>query len=128
MQNITKHQSRISNICTDVKLTVLIILVSNKGYYLYVETSSPRKPGDKARLATFHYFAGMRADDFTCRVRFYYHMWGGDHIGNLSVKVRDAIGGPETTLWIQNGQIGNYWARADVVLRSTKAFQVRIGT
>ncbi|CAB4029849.1 MAM and LDL-receptor class A domain-containing 2-like, partial [Paramuricea clavata] len=52
-------------------------------------------------------------------------MWG-DHIGNLSVKVRDTIGGPETTLWIRNGQVGNYWARAEVILQSPKDFQIII--
>ena len=91
-----------------------------------METSWPRKPGDKARLATHYNFAGLRAGDSTCRMRFYYHMWG-EHIGNLSVKVRDTIGGPETTLWIRDGQVGNYWARAEVVLQSTNDFQVHFG-
>ena len=96
------------------------------GYYFFVETSWPRKPGDKARIATYYNFASVRANDYTCRLRFYYHMWG-DHIGNLSVKVRDTIGGPETTLWIRNGQVGNYWARAEVILQSPKDFQVHLG-
>ena len=54
-------------------------------------------------------------------------MWG-DHIGNFSVKVRNAIGGPETTLWSRNTQMGNYWERAEVVLSSTQDFQVHLGT
>ena len=54
-------------------------------------------------------------------------MWG-DHIGNLSVKVRDTIGGPENTLWIRNDKVGNYWARAEVVLSSVNDFQVHLGT
>lgn len=92
---------------------------------MFVETSWPRKPGDKARFATFFSFVGLRAGDNTCRMRFYYHMWG-DHIGNLSVKVRDTIGGPETTLWIQNDQVATYWERAEVILKSTKDFQVHL--
>ena len=94
---------------------------------MFVETSWPRKPGDRARLGTYYTFAGLRAGDSSCQMRFYYHMWG-DHIGNLSVKVRDTIGGPETTLWIRNDKVGNYWARAEVVLSSVNDFQVHLGT
>jgi hypothetical protein len=103
-----------------------LVFHSFVGYYFFVETSWPRKPGDKARLATYYNFAGLRAGDDTCRMRFYYHMWG-EHIGNLSVKVRDTIGGPETTLWTKNGKVGNYWARAEVVLQNINDFQVHFG-
>ena len=98
--------------------------INSSGYYFFVETSYPRKLGDKARLATFITFAGLSSSDFTCKMRFFYHMFG-DHIGNLSVKVRDTIGGHETTLWKTDGNVGNYWIRTEVTLRSTKDFQVQ---
>ena len=48
----------------------------NTGHYLYIETSFPRQPGDKARVI----FKVFRVN---C-LQFWYHMWGVD-IGQLKV-------------------------------------------
>ena len=47
---------------------------SRLGYYIYIETSSPAKPNDTARLVSPDLIA---TDDETC-FRFYYHMFGSD--------------------------------------------------
>ncbi len=50
---------------------------------MYVETSWPRQPGDRARLIT----PVIKSESKGCRLRFYYHM-SGDDIGSLLVYVR----------------------------------------
>lgn len=47
---------------------------SSQGYFIYIETSSPAKPNDTARLISPDLTA---TDDETC-FRFYYHMYGSD--------------------------------------------------
>ena len=52
------------------------------GYYMYIETSSPRRPNDKAILLS-KTFAGSSQP--RCLV-FWYHMYGSQ-IGSLAVEV-----------------------------------------
>ncbi|CAH3189514.1 unnamed protein product, partial [Porites evermanni] len=44
---------------------------SSVGYYMYIETSSPRRPGDKAMLASPKYSSARGK----C-LQFWYHMYG----------------------------------------------------
>lgn len=53
------------------------------GHYMYIETSWPRKAGDKARLRT----PVIKSESKDCSLRFYYHM-KGDDIGSLVVYIR----------------------------------------
>ena len=59
--------------------------VSGKGYYMFIEGSSPQKTGDKARLQT----PWFEANTDYC-LSFYYHMWGNvtdmpQAVGSLKV-------------------------------------------
>ncbi|XP_074613343.1 MAM and LDL-receptor class A domain-containing protein 1-like isoform X4 [Acropora palmata] len=75
---------------------------SGSGYYMYIETSSPRQPGDYAVLSSPEYpFRGI-----TC-VAFYYHMYGTT-IGNLTVTLNGR------TLFSRSGNQGNAWLKAQV--------------
>ena len=93
------------------------------GFYLFSEASWPRQPGDKARLAS-GFISGLSAGDTSCRLRFYFHMFGSD-IGSLNVYTRPCNGCVETLVFSRSGNVGNYWDRAEAVLKSTVPFQVR---
>ncbi|XP_066300039.1 MAM and LDL-receptor class A domain-containing protein 2-like [Branchiostoma lanceolatum] len=97
------------------------------GQYLYLESSFPASPGDRARLAStvLQVSPSATATD-TCKLRFYYHMYGAD-IGDLSVYTRVQDGGPLTRVWSISGQVGDFFVRAEVDLQSPAGrFQVII--
>ena len=73
---------------------------------MYIETSSPRSYGDKAKLL----FSPPSAvsGNFSC-LRFYYHMYGAT-IHRLNV-----ING-NTTVFTKSGQQGNVWIHAEVTV------------
>ena len=97
-------------------------MLSCVGYYLYSEASWPRQKGDKARLAS-GFLRSLPQGDTTCRLRFYFHMFGPD-IGSLNVYTRPCNGCAETLVYSRSGNVGNFWDRAEVILRSTVPFQV----
>ena len=76
---------------------------------MYIETSSPRRQGDNAKLQVSVSGNGAAA----CLV-FYYHMYGGT-IGTLNV-----YSGNELVFSVSGNQ-GNYWIRAGktIYLRNT---------
>jgi len=80
------------------------------GYYLFIETSSPRSFGDKARLFT----------DVPFRVcmSFYYHMYGRE-IGELRVLTRDKQL-KESEVWKKQGPQGNRWVNAEITIGEDK--------
>lgn len=78
-----------------------------KGYYAYIETSSPRRPGDNAKLV-YRTNLGNRG---SC-ISFYYHM-KGRHIGELNVKVNGKI------VFKKNGQQGETWKKAEIEVKET---------
>ena len=81
---------------------------------MYIETSSPRRQGDNAKLQVSVSGNGAAA----CLV-FYYHMYG-DTIGTLNV-----YSGYELVFNVSGNQ-GNYWiqARETIYLRHSVSFKV----
>ena len=67
------------------------------GKYVYIETSSPRKPGENAKLVVMVPKNGKEA----C-LSFYYHMYGAT-VGTLNVY------SGSTKLVNISGDQGNYW-------------------
>ncbi len=61
---------------------------TDQGYYLYIETSHPQTPGQKARIISPLYYPS------TVCLRFHYHMFGPS-IGSLNV----LIAGKQQILW-----------------------------
>ena len=100
---------------------------SSLGYYLYLESSAPRVPGDRARLLS-QAFPPVKGA--ACML-FYYHMYGRD-VGVLRVKVLTNISSDklstEATLWQLQGDSGNTWYNAQVnvsAIYTSKPYQVR---
>ncbi|CAB3984307.1 MAM and LDL-receptor class A domain-containing 1-like isoform X1 [Paramuricea clavata] len=69
--------------------------VSGRGYYLFIETSSPRQFGDKATILT-PYLNGTQC------MKFSYHMYGGG-IGVLNIYANNQ------TIFSRSGNQGNRW-------------------
>jgi len=90
---------------------------------MYIETSAPRKQGDKARLLS---------EDFsptTSRgrcVTFWYHMYGNT-IGTLRLLVKIGPGNQsETVIWELSGNFGDQWYSAQAPVSSAKMYQVKV--
>ncbi|XP_067052699.1 deleted in malignant brain tumors 1 protein-like isoform X2 [Acropora muricata] len=89
---------------------------AGQGHYMYIEASSPRRPGDIARLISPQF---MWQGVANCTLRFFYHMftiWGGNTMGTLRVLLRNSITREESSIWQRSGNQGNQWIRASVPL------------
>ncbi|XP_048242500.1 MAM and LDL-receptor class A domain-containing protein 2-like [Haliotis rufescens] len=93
------------------------------GHYMYIETSSPRKQGQKARMASMVF--GPSTTGPYCTMRFYYLMYGKD-VASLAVYTRASVNGPLMRKWMRQGEIGNFWSRTEIPLYSATPFQVVI--
>ena len=88
---------------------------------MFIETSFPRKRGDRARLES-EVFAPTPSNG-RC-MSFWYHMKGG-HIGTLNVYMR-VYGQSETKLWSLSLDRGDKWNSAVVpILSGNRYYQVR---
>lgn len=89
------------------------------GYYIYIETSSPRKANDTARIES----ATIPATQLKC-LQFWYHMYG-PHVDTLNVytKANGQLGSP---VWKLSGTQGNKWRHAVVSLTVSSKFQVKV--
>ncbi|XP_078360440.1 MAM and LDL-receptor class A domain-containing protein 1-like [Oculina patagonica] len=75
---------------------------SGKGYYMYIETSKPRQPGNNAKLNT----PNLQFSGKMC-LKFYYHMYGGS-TGTLKVMINGK------NVFTASGNKGNKWLKAAV--------------
>ena len=78
-------------------------LFSFTGYYVYIETSSPRVPYDRASLK----FKGVNRK--TVCFSFYYHMYG------VHVRALNLYNGGNK-IWNMKGDQGDSWKRAEVTI------------
>ena len=99
---------------------MLPLCLSFVGYYMYIESSSPQKPGDRARLISPTYPA---AKEYQC-LQFYYHQYGAD-IGSLNVFKRD-IGGSLTpsSIFTSIGNRFDEWHVAEVNFVASKPYSI----
>ncbi|KAI8780792.1 MAM and LDL-receptor class A domain-containing protein 2, partial [Biomphalaria glabrata] len=88
------------------------------GYFLYIETSSPRLPGDKAWL-----LSPILKPTTTCQLSLYVFMYGKD-IDTFSVYTRTATNGPLTVQKTLKGEAGNFWQQWIVPISSNATFQI----
>ena len=93
-------------------------LNSALGHYLYIETSRPRTPGQKARLLSPFMVANSTSP--YCTMRFYYEMNGRD-VASLVVYYRTQVDGVLTRLWGRQGPVGDYFERAEVAVYNNKS-------
>ena len=80
------------------------------GYYLYIETSSPRVRGDKATIFT-PYLNGPQC------MKFSYHMHGRD-IGSLNILAKNQ------TVFSKSGNHGNEWVRVQTPILQSGRYKV----
>ena len=79
---------------------------------MYIETSSPRQPGDKAKLIS----PKLQFSGNMC-LQFYYHMYGAS-MGTLNVFINGV------TVFSTTGDKGNAWLRNAVSVNLSGVFEV----
>lgn len=91
------------------------------GFYIYIETSSPRRYGEKAQLTS----GVQKATDQTgACLTFWYHMFG-PYVSTLNVYMR--TGGSavnNSVIWTRSKSVGNVWTQAQRWITSTQPYQV----
>ncbi|XP_015766522.1 PREDICTED: MAM and LDL-receptor class A domain-containing protein 1-like [Acropora digitifera] len=95
---------------------------TGKGYYIYIETSWPRRLGDTARMFGGP-FSGIRC------MRFFYHMYGR-HIADLQIFVRELETGVENYVWGRYKNQGKFWRSSNTTVfgkNYTIIFSARVG-
>ncbi|XP_045066074.1 MAM domain-containing glycosylphosphatidylinositol anchor protein 2-like isoform X2 [Coregonus clupeaformis] len=102
---------------------------SKQGFYMYIETSRPRKEGEVARLVSpFFNVApknpyGITNPPAYC-FGFFFHMYG-KHIGTLNALLRQkGQAATEGPTWSLSGNQGDHWKQAKVSIHPTASFQV----
>lgn len=95
---------------------------TDRGHYIFIETSLPRRLGDTARLLSPILNANPRG---AC-LRFWYHMYG-PHINSLNVYTRPSLSGGTfgnlTKVWTKQHTQGNQWKFAEVAVASSSQYQ-----
>ncbi|XP_019641851.1 PREDICTED: MAM and LDL-receptor class A domain-containing protein 1-like [Branchiostoma belcheri] len=91
---------------------------SSVGSYMYIETSTPRQPGDIARL-----ISPVLSSDTRC-LEFWYHMYG-DGVEELRVYQSSSDSSQlGTPLWSLTGDQGDVWHNATVGLAQGSSFYI----
>ncbi|XP_062570644.1 MAM and LDL-receptor class A domain-containing protein 1-like, partial [Saccostrea cucullata] len=89
------------------------------GHYLYVESSNPAHPQDKALLESAVYYQSGPL----CNLTFWYNM-NGQQIGTLQVLLKTSISNQLLTLWQKTGNQGPAWKQASIPIRSQSQFAI----
>ncbi|XP_077978860.1 MAM and LDL-receptor class A domain-containing protein 1-like [Glandiceps talaboti] len=92
---------------------------SSAGKYLYVEASSPRRPGEVARFTSIIFDATSSSGH--CLI-FWYHMNGAD-IGTLRVLIKEQ-NGYEQIVWQLSGDYGDIWLEGQVGITTNGFYEV----
>ena len=97
---------------------MLMLCIQGQGYYAFIETSSPRRPNDTARLES----PSIPGRALPACLRFWYHMYGPEvNTLNVYTKVGNQLGTP---VWKHTGTINNQWHFQAVDISSMQAFKV----
>ncbi|XP_071871050.1 MAM and LDL-receptor class A domain-containing protein 1 [Bombus fervidus] len=96
---------------------------STAGGYAYIDSSFPRRPGDRARLVSTS-FPAPSADTPMC-MHFWFHMFGSG-IGSLKLFIRHfrSLDAALREIWSLNGNAGNTWFVAQITISSLDDFQL----
>ncbi|XP_053323010.1 MAM and LDL-receptor class A domain-containing protein 1 isoform X2 [Spea bombifrons] len=86
-------------------------LQNPSGYYIFIESSFPRLPMQRATLS------GPRISRWSrnCKIIFYFHMYG-EGIGSLSVTQVTVSNQEQRSLLNLTGDQGNFWQRQELTL------------
>jgi len=86
--------------------------------YVYIETSSPRQPGDIARLES----PWMRGPQ--C-MTFYYHMYGST-MSCLVIYIRHQATNRLKPVWVKSRNQGDGWIQGQISINETASYQVSL--
>ena len=89
------------------------------GHYMFIETSSPQKENDTARLISPEYTVTPGG---SC-LQFFYHMWGKT-TGTLNVFLKEGDIIQSNPLWSLKGDQGDVWRSASATIKSTGKYRV----
>ena len=101
---------RLNNVSTAENYTNYYII---SGKFMYIESSAPRRPGQKAWLVSKQ--IGFSTP--MC-LNFYYHMYG-TQIGSLNVYVKTGVALPSTPVWTKSQNQGQMWNLAQATIQAT---------
>ncbi|XP_014036210.2 MAM and LDL-receptor class A domain-containing protein 1 isoform X1 [Salmo salar] len=90
-----------------------------EGKFLYVHSATERE-GDIAKVTTRNPFP---ASIGLCHLRFWFYMHGSDRMGTLKVYTVGSSG-TRLLMWAANGNHGDRWSYASVILSNTTPFRV----
>ena len=92
------------------------------GHYAFIESSAPRRSGDRAWLQS----PTLQASTPVC-LSFWYNMYGAD-TGFLNVLVWPTTGSPNTStlVWSQQGDQGRDWNLGRVSVYNSLPFHVSV--
>ncbi|CAF3880634.1 unnamed protein product, partial [Rotaria sp. Silwood1] len=81
-----------------------------QGYFMFIETSFPQKPGNKGRLISV-----VEQPQHGRCLQFWYHMYGRN-IGQLNVYMSTNTSGNDThpLVWSRGANVGNVWRKAQI--------------
>ena len=100
-------------LCTNVEVVNVVHTYLFTGYYMYIETSIPRVPGDNAKLNS----PVLRFCENMC-LKFFYHMYGAT-TGRLNVIINDT-----NTVFSAIGNKGTKWFEARITTSISGMFVV----
>ena len=88
---------------------------------MYIETSIPRVPGDKAWLSS----PVIPQMSNTICLSFYYYMYGED-VGTLNVIIRSIDSGSVSSpLWSVFGEKGDFWLKGQIAINVSSDSEVQ---
>ena len=96
-------------------------MFAGQGWYIYIETSFPRRPNDTARITSPTIKADGSKKSIHC-VSFWYHMYG-PHVDTLRLYKKQgfSLGKPQ---WMRRGDQGNQWVLGEYTVEHTSDVQV----
>lgn len=98
---------------------------SANGYYIYIETSPPRKENDAARIISN--FIDVTSTNGGC-FKFFFHMFGAD-IGLLKVyhqlNNNSVFGNYGKAIWQKQGNQGDKWHYGQVYVNGSSLYNSR---
>ena len=100
---------------TLLRLSFIFLTVQSTGF-IYINTTSPRVKGEKARMMTRYILPR-----YNC-LSFSYHMYGS-HIGRLNVYFK-SYKSSEILLWRLHKAQSNNWHHGEIFIQTNDTFQV----
>ncbi|PFX15365.1 G-protein coupled receptor GRL101 [Stylophora pistillata] len=91
---------------------------SGTGLYIYIDASSPRQPGDTARL-TSPWMRGPQC------MTFFYHMFGSD-MGCVVMYIRKRAAKKLKPIWLRSKDQGDRWIQGQLSIENSFTYQIII--